>query len=109
MLPKPKPAPAPAAAPVEAAPVPEPLTIPPWPVESVGPPALVVHGGDDPVVPVGGTERFVAEACRRGEPVDLVTDPTWNHGTVMVETWEDDLAWLVDRLEGEPVSNACVE
>ncbi|MCI1709157.1 MAG: succinylglutamate desuccinylase/aspartoacylase family protein [Chiayiivirga sp.] len=44
MLPKPKPAPAPAAAPVEAAPVPEPLTIPPWPVESVGPPALVASG-----------------------------------------------------------------
>lgn len=44
VLPKPKPAPAPAAAPVEAAPVPEPLTIPPWPVESVGPPALVASG-----------------------------------------------------------------
>ncbi len=61
-------------------------------------PLLVVHGGADPVVPIGGTERFVAEACRRGEPVELVTDPSWNHGTVMVETWDDDLAWLAERL-----------
>jgi uncharacterized protein len=51
--PKPRPAPAvpaPAMAPVEAAP--EPLTIPPWPVDSVGPPMLVAAG--DP-----GSSEFI--------------------------------------------------
>ena len=63
-------------------------------------PLLVVHGGADPIVPIGGTERYVAEVCRRGEPVELLTDPVWNHGTVMLETWDRDLAWLAARLDG---------
>jgi len=65
-------------------------------------PLLVVHGGADPVVPIDGTERFVAEACRRGEPVELVSDPSWDHGSVMVETWDENLAWLAGRLAGRP-------
>ncbi len=70
-------------------------------------PLLVVHGEADPVVPIGGTRRFVADACHLGEPVELRVDPDWNHGSVFLETWDEGVAWLGARLAGEAAPGTC--
>lgn len=65
-------------------------------------PVLISHGGDDDVVPLVGSERFVADLCRRGGAARLLTEPQWTHGTAYTDALATIVAWLTDRRQGEP-------
>ena len=49
-------------------------------VDAITAPLLVIHGANDPRVPVGEAEQIVAELRARARPVDLLIFPDEGHG-----------------------------
>jgi pimeloyl-ACP methyl ester carboxylesterase len=69
-------------------------------------PVLVVQGSGDFLVPAALTEAFVARACGRGSTVDSRLYDA-DHLTILDAAQGDIVAWLRDRVDGQPARTTC--
>ncbi|MFD2936008.1 prolyl oligopeptidase family serine peptidase [Spirosoma flavum] len=61
------------------------------------PPVLILHGTQDPLVPLEQSERFIARLKSAGVPAQLIVHQGGAHG--WDETWESDLGVVADWFE----------
>jgi hypothetical protein len=70
-------------------------------------PILVIYTTADLLVPAGGTERALAVACSKGEPIEImrrIGDWTTYNEVIL----QYSLSWVQARFDGVPVGNICV-
>jgi pimeloyl-ACP methyl ester carboxylesterase len=72
-----------------------------------GAPLLIVQGSADTTIPKVLTDAFDAKACAAGDTVDYRVYDGATHGTVIVAAQDDVVAWLKDRVAGEPAPTTC--
>ena len=75
--------------------------------DRVAGPVLVVHGVDDPVVPLLLSDLLVESFCAAGVPVAYRTYVDQDHSSVVEAATEDIERWARDRLAGEPPPSTC--
>jgi acetyl esterase/lipase len=66
----------------------------------IGLPSLIVHGTADRLLPVGGSARYVTQARRQGDDIDLVTVDGLGHAAAIDprgQAWPPLAAWLRSR------------
>ena len=73
----------------------------------VGGPVLVVHGVDDPVVPLVLSDLLVESFCEEGVAVEYRPYPGQDHSSVLAVATPDIRAWAKDRLAGRPAPSTC--
>jgi S-formylglutathione hydrolase FrmB len=67
-------------------------------------PMYVIYGGNDPVIPVGWTERALSRACQMGDVVQIAYWPDKGHQQIEPVA---AVGWLNDRLKSNPSANDC--
>ena len=70
-------------------------------------PLLVLAGDDDQSVAFANIVAGVKEACSLGLPIEFVHRPGLDHDPLMQNTTPEQLAWVRDRLAGEPWASNC--
>jgi pimeloyl-ACP methyl ester carboxylesterase len=92
------------------------LTLPAWraQIDAIEPgnqptaaPILVVHGEQDPLVPVFATRALVARLCGRHDNVEARYFPGAGHGDVVVAGDAAIRIWIADRFAGRPAVANC--
>jgi alpha-beta hydrolase superfamily lysophospholipase len=72
-----------------------------------GVPLLVAQGLDDVMVRPDVTQQFVQQRCAAGATIEYDTYPDVGHFAVRTVAAPSVVTWLIDRMEGEPVSAGC--
>lgn len=75
--------------------------------DRVSGPVLIVHGTDDPLIPVGLSERFVGDLCAAGAEIAYRPYGGEDHGSVVAASFDDIIGWLDDRIAGVPLEPDC--
>jgi len=70
-------------------------------------PVLVIHGGQDEIVPVVTSGLLVDGMCRVGQPVQRLVYDDADHTSVVPSSLGDMLDWIDDRLAGQPAPDDC--
>lgn len=70
-------------------------------------PVFVSHGGNDTVVPIGGSEAFADALCRNGETVVYRTETGWTHGTSYTAVRTEMFDWLIAAASGNELRSTC--
>ncbi len=70
-------------------------------------PAILLHGGEDPIVTPRTVERFVAHLCDSGKNVIYNLYPAANHFTTRQASFVDTLTWMQAILAGETPQSNC--
>jgi hypothetical protein len=72
-------------------------------------PAIILHGGADPIVQLRTVEPFVQRLCAENKNVTYRVYPGVNHFTIRQNSHMDTLAWMQDILAGKtPISDCGV-
>ena len=69
-------------------------------------PLLVVYATEDPLIPASWTNRALARACAKGDPIEvssMIGDTTTKTEQVM----QGALDWLQARFDGQRVASVC--
>ncbi|OBJ41613.1 lipase [Mycolicibacterium mucogenicum] len=74
------------------------------PKEPTSAPMLVLYGGQDTLLLPDWTNRALAAACRLGDVIDIMFQPTKGHADIDVAMSYD---WIKDRFDGVPAQNSC--
>lgn len=74
------------------------------PKEPTSAPMLVMYGGQDTLLPPDWTNKALAAACRLGDVIDIMFQPTKGHADIDVASSYD---WIRDRFDGVPAPNSC--
>jgi len=74
------------------------------PKEPASAPMLVLYGGQDTLLPPDWTNKALAAACRLGDVIDIMFQPTKGHADIDVAMSYD---WIKDRFDGVPAPNSC--
>ncbi|MDX1880222.1 alpha/beta fold hydrolase [Mycolicibacterium sp. 141076] len=74
------------------------------PKEPTSAPMLVLYGGQDTLLPPDWTNKALAAACRLGDVIDIMFQPTKGHADIDVAMSYD---WIKDRFDGVPAPNSC--
>lgn len=74
------------------------------PKEPTSAPMLVMYGGQDTLLPPDWTNKALAAACRLGDVIDIMFQPTKGHADIDVASSYD---WIKDRFDGVPAPNSC--
>jgi len=74
------------------------------PKEPTSAPMLVLYGGQDTLLLPDWTNKALAAACRLGDVIDIMFQPTKGHADIDVATSYD---WIKDRFDGVPAPNSC--
>lgn len=94
----------------------DPATVEPWasllvendPGFVVGAsPVLIIHGEQDEQIPLVSSELLVERMCGIGQVVERRTYPGQSHAGVIAPSFADMVAWIDDRLAGEPPLTDC--
>lgn len=70
-------------------------------------PVLIVHGGQDWIVPPGRSEQIFESQCALGMVVEREVYDTADHLTILDAARDDVEAWIDARFRGEPATDAC--
>jgi alpha-beta hydrolase superfamily lysophospholipase len=70
-------------------------------------PILIFQGGADPLIKPEFTEVLVRNLCAVGDRVRLNLYPGKGHLSVIAPSMPDTLAWMSDRLAGQPPPSSC--
>ena len=65
---------------------------------------LVLYGGQDTLLPPDWTNKALSAACRLGDVIDIMFQPTKGHADIDVAASFD---WIKDRFDGLPVPDSC--
>ena len=74
------------------------------PREPTSAPMLVLYGGQDTLLPPDWTNKALSAACRLGDVIDIMFQPTKGHADIDVAASFD---WIKDRFDGLPVPDSC--
>ena len=74
------------------------------PKEPTSAPMLVLYGGQDTLLLPEWTNRALSAACRLGDVIDIMFQPTKGHADIDVAASYD---WIKDRFDGVPAPNSC--
>jgi pimeloyl-ACP methyl ester carboxylesterase len=74
------------------------------PREPTSAPMLVLYGGQDTLLPPDWTNNALSAACRLGDVIDIMFQPTKGHSDIDVSMSFD---WIKDRFGGVPAPNSC--
>ena len=94
----------------------DPATVEPWasllvendPGFVVGAsPILIIHGEEDEQIPVVSSQLLLERMCGIGQVVERRTYPGQSHSGVIGPSFDDMVAWIDDRLAGEPPPTSC--
>ncbi len=70
-------------------------------------PLFVYHAVHDELIPIAGTDATVADYCSHGDSVTYTRDQLSEHGILAVSGAPAALAWLTQRLDGQPAAQGC--
>lgn len=72
-----------------------------------GGPVLVIHGGQDEIVPVATSGLLVEQMCGVGQAVQRLVFDEADHVSVVQRSLPDMLEWIDARLAGQPAPDDC--
>ncbi len=74
------------------------------PKDPTSAPMLVLYGGQDTLLLPDWTNKALSAACRLGDVIDIMFQPTKGHADIDVAMSSD---WIKDRFDGVPAPNSC--
>ncbi|WP_415433300.1 lipase family protein [Acetobacter indonesiensis] len=70
-------------------------------------PLMVLTGGGDVSVPPGGVKKTAHKACKNGIKLFFHLYPGLDHDPTMINSTQDQIAWIKDRFAGKPFEENC--
>lgn len=70
-------------------------------------PVLIVHGGQDQIVPAASSQLLVDQMCEVSQPVQRLLYEDADHVSVIALSLGDMLDWIDARLTGQPAPDDC--
>ncbi|MFP5255906.1 MAG: alpha/beta fold hydrolase [Acidimicrobiia bacterium] len=70
-------------------------------------PVLIVHGGQDQIVPAVTSQLLVDTMCEVGQPVQRLLVDDADHVSVVGQSLDEVLDWIEARLAGQPAASDC--